>query len=353
MLDDKNLYKTSISQYGEFGLIQHLTESFTISDPSTIKGIGDDAAVLDPKGKKVLVTSDILIENVHFNLAYTPLKHLGYKCVVISLSDLAAMNATPGQIIISIAVSNRFPVEALDEIYSGIHAACKQYKVDLAGGDTASSNLGLVINSTAIGYAEENEIIYRNGAKPNDLLVVSGDLGGAYFGLQVLERENVAFKSNPDLQPDLAGYSYILERQLKPEARTEVKSLLKEMDLHPTSMIDLSDGLASEIIHLSQQSKVGFSIYEEKIPMDNQVITTAEEFGINPVTGILNGGEDYELVFTIPITEHDKIKHNPNFTVIGHATADKNNVLITKGSSQVIPLTAQGWDAYLNKKKKV
>jgi thiamine-monophosphate kinase len=351
MLDDKNLYKTSISEYGEFGLIKHLTENFTLTNDSTVKGIGDDAAVLNPGDKKVLITSDILIENVHFNLAYTPLKHLGYKSVVISLSDLVAMNATPEQIILSIAVSNRFPVEALDEIYSGIHAACKHYAIDLVGGDTASSGLGLVINSTAVGYAKENEIVYRNGARPNDLLVVSGDLGGAYFGLQVLERENITFKSNPDLQPDLAGYSYILERQLKPEARTEIKRLLKELDIHPTSMIDISDGLASEIIHLSQQSNVGFSIYEEKIPMDNQVITTAEEFGINPVTGILNGGEDYEIVFTVPISEHDKISHNPNFTIIGHATESKNNVLITKGNSQVIPLTAQGWDAYLNKNK--
>ncbi len=352
MLDDKNLYKTHISQYGEFGLIKHLTENFAITQKSTLKGIGDDAAVLDPQGKKVLVTSDILVENVHFNLTYTPLKHLGYKATIIGLSDLVAMNAIPEQIIISIAVSNRFPVEALEEIYSGIQAACKRYQVDLVGGDTASSDSGLIINVTAIGYAEEKEIVYRNGAKPNDLLVVSGDLGGAYFGLQILERENTAFKSNPNLQPDLAGYSYLLERQLKPEARTDVKALLKEMDLHPTSMIDISDGLASEVIHLSQQSNVGFSVYEEKIPMDSQVITTAEEFGINPVTGILNGGEDYELLFTIPISENDKIKHNPNFTIIGHATEDKNTILITKGNSQTIPLTSQGWDAYLNKDEK-
>ncbi|MDR2121820.1 MAG: thiamine-phosphate kinase [Flavobacteriaceae bacterium] len=352
MLNDKNLYKTPISKYGEFGLIQHLTENFTIKNNSTIKGIGDDAAVLNPENKKVLITSDILVENVHFNLAYTPLKHLGYKSVVVSLSDLAAMNATPEQVIISLAVSNRFPVEALDEIYAGIHAACKRYNVDLVGGDTTSSNLGLVINSTVIGYAEENEIVYRNGAKPNDLLVVSGDLGGAYFGLQVLERENITFKSNPNFQPDLAEYSYVLERQLKPEARTDVKSLLKEMNLHPTSMIDISDGLASETIHLSKQSKVGFAIYEEKIPMDNQVITTAEEFGINPVTGVLNGGEDYELLFTIPVTDYAKIEHNPNFTVIGRATEEENTVLLPKGSSQVIPLTAQGWDPFLNKHEK-
>ncbi len=348
MLDDKNLYKTPISQYGKFGLIKHLTENFIITRKSTLKGTGDDATVLDPQNKKVLITSNILVENVHFNLAYTPLKHLGYKLVVVGLSNLAAMNATPEQVIISLATSNRFPVEALDEIYSGIHTACKHYQVDLAGGDITSSNSGLLITVSATGYAEEQEIVYRNGAKPNDLLVVSGDLGGAYFGLQVLERENIAFQSNPNLQPDLAGYSYILERQLKPEARTDVKALLKEMDLHPTSMINVSDGLASEIIHLSQQSGVGFSLYEDKVPLDNQVITTAEEFGINPVTGVLNGGEDYELLFTIPVSENEKIRHNPNFTIIGHSTQDKNNVLVTKGSLQTIPLTSQGWNAHLN-----
>lgn len=351
MLDNKNPYKTSISEYGEFGLIDHLTNNFIPKNTSTLKGVGDDAAVLDPKDKKVLVSTDMLLENIHFNLAYTPLKHLGYKAVVIGLSDLVAMNATPEQILVSIAVSNRFPVEALEEIYTGMHLACKHYSIDLVGGDTASSHLGLVINITTIGYAHKEEIVYRKGAQPNDLLVVSGDLGGAYFGLQVLERENSVFKVNPNLQPDLSSYTYILERQLKPEARTEIKSLLKEMDIHPTSMIDISDGLASEIIHLSQQSKVGFSIYEEKIPMDSQVITTAEEFGINPVTGVLNGGEDYEILFTIPIEDHDKIKHNPNFTIIGHATENQENVLITKGNTQRIPLNAQGWDAHFSKSK--
>lgn len=349
MLNNKNPYKTSISEYGEFGLINHLTQNFILNNPSTLQGIGDDAAVLDPKDKKILVSTDTLLENIHFNLAYTPLKHLGYKSVVAGLSDLVAMNAIPEQILISIAVSNRFPVEALEEIYTGINLACKHYAVDLVGGDTASSNLGLVINITTVGYAHKDEIVYRKGAKPNDLLVVSGDLGGAYFGLQVLERENSVFKVNPNLQPDLSGYTYILERQLKPEARTEIKSLLKEMDVHPTSMIDISDGLASEIIHLSQQSKVGFSIYEDKIPMDNQVITTAEEFGINPITGVLNGGEDYEILFTIPIEDHDKIKHNPNFTIIGHATENVENVLITQGNAQRIPLNAQGWSAHFSK----
>lgn len=350
MIDDKNIFKTPISEYGEFGLIKHLTENFKISNPFTVKGIGDDASVSDPKNKKVLLSSDLLIENVHFNLAYTPLKHLGYKAVIAGISDIVAMNATPQQILISIGVSNRFPVEALDEIYDGIHIACKHYKLDLIGGDTVSSNSGLIINVTAVGYADGNEIVYRKGAQPNDLLVVSGDLGGAYFGLQVLERENVTFKSNPNLQPDLSQYSYILERQLKPEARTDVKDLLKDMNVHPTSMIDISDGLASEILHLSEQSKVGFSLYEEKLPIDNQVITTAEEFGINPVTGILNGGEDYEVLFTIPLSEANKIKHNPNFSIIGHATQDINNILITKGNDQTIPLTAQGWEAYLNRK---
>lgn len=350
MIDDKNIFKTPISEYGEFGIIKHLTKNFEIRSPFTVKGIGDDASVSDPKNKKVLLSSDILIENVHFNLTYTPLKHLGYKVVIAGISDIIAMNASPQQILISIGVSNRFPVEALDEIYKGIHIACKHYNIDLIGGDTVSSNSGLVLNVTAVGFADENEIVYRKGAQPNDLLIVSGDLGGAYFGLQVLERENVAYKSNPNLQPDLSEYSYILERQLKPEARTDIKNLLKDMDIHPTSMIDISDGLASEILHLSDQSNVGFSLYEEKIPIDNQVITTAEEFGINPITGILNGGEDYELLFTLPITETDKIKHNPNFSIIGHATQEIKNVLITKGNTQIIPLTAQGWEAYLNKK---
>lgn len=350
MIEDKNFQRTPISEYGEFGLIKHLTENFKIKNTSTIKGIGDDAAVLDFKEEKTVISTDVLVENVHFNLTYTPLKHLGYKAVVINLSDIAAMNAIPQQILVTIAVSNRFPVEALEEIYEGIQLACNKYNVDLVGGDTTSSNLGCVINITAIGKAKEEEIIYRNGAKTNDLLVVSGDLGGAYFGLQVLERENVTYKANPNFQPDLAPYTYILERQLKPEARTDVKELLKELDIKPTAMIDISDGLSSEIIHLSQNSNVGFSLYEDKIPMDNQVLLTAEEFGINPVTGVLNGGEDYELLFTIPIADHDKIKGNPNFTIIGHATETPQNVLITNGGTQ-IPLTSQGWDAFLKKQQ--
>ncbi|TWP27338.1 thiamine-phosphate kinase [Apibacter muscae] len=347
MFDNKNLFKTPISEYGEFGLIEHLTKNLSLFNSSTLKSIGDDACVLDSKNKEVLVSSDTLVENIHFNLTYTPLKHLGYKAVVVGISDIIAMNAIPEQILISIAISNRFPVEALDEIYAGISTACNFYKIDLVGGDTTSSNLGLVINITAIGYAKKEDIVYRNGAKPNDLLVVTGDLGGAYFGLQVLERENVAFKANPNLQPDLNDYTYLLERQLKPEARVEIKNLLEEMQVHPTSMIDISDGLASEILHLSQKSNVGFSIYEDKIPMDNQVISTASEFGINPVTGVLNGGEDYEILFTIPVSEHDKIKHNPNFSIIGHATQNNKNFLVTKGQNEIIPLRAQGWEAYL------
>jgi len=350
MTDDKNLYKTPISELGKFGLIKHLTENFELSNESTLKAFGDDASVLNPQNKKTLVSTDMFVENIHFNLAYVPLKHLGYKTVVAGISDIIAMNAVPEQILVSIAVSNRFPVEALEEIYAGIRQACGYYRLDLVGGDTASSQSGLIINITSIGYAEESEIVYRKGAKPNDLVVVSGDLGGAYFGLQVLERENITFKTNPNFQPDLASYHYLLERQLKPEARTDVKSLLKDLDIHPTSMIDLSQGLASELISLSQASEVGFSIYEDKIPMDNQVLTTAEEFGINPVTGVLNGGEDYELLFTIPLEEHDKIKHNPNFSVIGHTAENKDNILITKGNAQAIPLISQGWEAYLRKK---
>ena len=353
MFENKNQELTPISTLGEFGLIKHLTQFFPVENISTELGVGDDAAIINAEGKKVLVSTDMFTEGVHFNLGYTPLKHLGYKVVVAGISDIAAMNAVPTQIMISVAVSNRFPVEALEEIYAGIQLACRRYKVDLVGGDTISSQTGLVINVTAVGLESSEKIISRNGVKPNDLLVVTGDLGGAYMGLQILEREHSVYLKNPNMQPEMEGYDYILERQLKPEARTDIKGILEELGVKPTSMIDISDGLASEILHLSDKSKVGFRIYEEKIPMDELTISTADEFNLNPVMTALNGGEDYELLFTISQSDFDKIKNNPDFTIIGHAVEEEQgNYLVLRGSNELAELTAQGWDAYLKSKKK-
>ncbi len=341
--------KKTINSLGEFGLINHLTKSFKNKIESTTFGIGDDAAVLDFKNEKILVTTDLLIEGIHFNLAYTPLKHLGYKAVVVNLSDIYAMNAKPTQITVSIAISNRFTLEAIEELYEGIKLACNTYNVDLIGGDTTSSTKGLIISITAIGKAKEEHIVYRNGAKKNNLVVVSGNLGGAYFGLQVLERENVVYRANPNLQPDLDDYDYVIERQLKPEARKDIIELFEELNLLPTSMIDISDGLSSEILHLSKESKMGFSIYEDKIPLDSQVIRTAEEFNLNPLTGALNGGEDYELLFTAELSDFDKIKANPKLTIIGHVEDENSgNFLILNGSGSKVPLTAQGWNSFKN-----
>ena len=341
---------TPISALGEFGLIKRLTEKFSLVNKSSELSVGDDAAVIDSEGKKIVVTTDVLAEGVHFNLGYVPLKHLGYKAVVVNLSDVAAMNAVPTQILVSVAVSNRFPVEALDEIYAGIKLACDYYKVDLVGGDTTSSTSGLVMSITAIGMESADKIVKRNGAKTNDLLVVSGDLGGAYLGLQILEREHSVFLANPDMQPEMEGYDYILERQLKPEARTDVKKILEELDVLPTSMIDVSDGLASEILHLSDQSKIGFRLYEEKIPMDTLTITTADELNLNPVMCALSGGEDYELLFTISPNDYDKIKNHPDFTVIGHAVdLEQGNFMVARGSNELVAITAQGWDPFLKK----
>ena len=350
MLEDKNPQMTPISAYGEFGLIKHLTENCSFENSSTEISIGDDAAVINPEGQMVVLTTDILAEGVHFNLGYVPLKHLGYKAVVTNISDIAAMNATPTQILVGLAISNRFPVEALEEIYAGIALACKRYKVDLVGGDTTSSTSGLVMSITAIGLENPENIVKRSGAKANDLLVVTGDLGGAYMGLQILEREHSVYLANPNMQPEMEGYDYILERQLKPEARTDIKKTLKELDIKPTSMIDVSDGLSSEILHLSDQSKVGFHLYEEKVPMDSLTISTAEELNLNPVMCALSGGEDYELLFTIAPEDFDKIKNHPDFTIVGHAVdLEQGNFLIARGSNELIPLNAQGWDAFLNK----
>jgi thiamine-monophosphate kinase len=341
MIEDKNQQRTPLSEFGEFGLIDHLTKNFKINHSSTIKGIGDDAAVLNFENKKIVLTTDLLVEGVHFDLSYMPLKHLGYKAVVVNLSDVYAMNAKATQITVSIAVSNRFPVEALEDIYAGIETAAKIYDIDVIGGDTTSSTTGLLISVTAIGEVEDE--VYRNGAKPKDLLVVTGDLGAAFMGLQVLEREKEVYKVNPNSQPDLDPYTYIIERQLKPEARKDIIKLLKDLDVKPTSMIDISDGLSSEIIHLCKQSKVGCDLYEEKIPLDPQVISTCEEFNIDSTTVALNGGEDYELLFTISQTDFPKIQANPNFSVIGFMKEENEGMhLVTRADSR-IPIKAQGW----------
>lgn len=345
MIEDKNPQRTSIAQLGEFGLIDHLTKNFTISQPSTLKGIGDDAAVLDFKDKKVVVSTDLLIEGVHFDLAYMPLKHLGYKAVVVNVSDICAMNAKATQITVSVAVSNRFPLEALDELFAGIALAANEYHVDVIGGDTTSSQKGLIISITVLGEADADEIVYRNGAKANDLLVVTGDIGAAYMGLQVLEREKQVFQVNPNSQPDLDAYTYLIERQLKPEARKDVRTLLHALDIKPTAMIDISDGLSSEIIHLCKQSGTGCNLYEDKLPLDPQLIATCEEFQIDSTTVAINGGEDYELLFTIAMEDFDKIKGNPNFTIIGHMTEEKEGLhLITRADTK-IALKARGWNA--------
>ncbi len=340
MLEDKNQEKTDLEKLGEFGLIDHLTQGFPINHKSTLKGVGDDAAVLDFKGKTI-VSTDLLIEGVHFDLSYMPLKHLGYKAVMVNLSDIYAMNAKATQITVSMAVSNRFPLEALEELYAGIRLAAKMYNVDLVGGDTTSSTTGLIISVTAIGEAKTDKIVYREGAKPNDLLVVSGDLG-----LQVLEREKEVFKVNPNNQPDLEPYSYIVERQLKPEARKDIVELLDKLEVQPTSMIDISDGLSSEILHLCKNSKVGCNLYEDKIPLDPTVISACEEFKMDSTLVALSGGEDYELLFTIDQKKFPKIKGNPNLTVVGHMTAENEGAHLISRNNSKIPLTAQGWNSF-------
>ena len=319
-----------------------------MSQKSTIKGIGDDAAVLNFGKKQIVVSTDLLIEGVHFDLSYAPLKHLGYKAIVVNLSDIYAMNAVATQVTVSIAVSNRFPLEALEELYAGITLAAKFYNVDVVGGDTTSSTSGLIISVTAIGEVEKGKVVLRSGAKPNDLIVVTGDVGGAYMGLQVLEREKEVFKVNPNNQPDLSMYTYIIERQLKPEARKDVVELLKELDVKPTSMIDVSDGISSEIIHLCKQSKVGADVYETKIPLDPQVISTCEEFNIDSTTVALNGGEDYELLMTISQEDFPKIKGNPNLTVIGYITEEDRGMHLVTRADEKIAIIAKGWNALTN-----
>ena len=341
MSQKKNNY-TSLSSVGEFGLIKRIQSNFDLKNSSSILGIGDDAAVIDSKNKTV-VSTDMLVENIHFNLMYVPLKHLGYKSVIVNLSDIFAMNAKPEQITVSLSLSNRFTLEAVDELYSGIKLACEKYKVDLIGGDTTSSEKGLIISITAIGTSEKDRLVYRTGAKKNDLVAVTGNLGAAYMGLQILEREKEVFKVNPQSQPNLDKYTYCIQRQLKPEARHDVLKYFKENKITPTSMIDISDGLSSEILHISEKSKVGIHIYEDKIPIDNETIKICKEFKLNEMTAALNGGEDYEILFTIDQSDYELVKKSEIVSIIGHVTKiEDGNKLITS-LDQAIDLTAQGW----------
>lgn len=347
----ENKGRTEIEQLGEFGLIDHLTKHFTISNKSTLKGIGDDAAVMNFDGKRTLISTDLLLEGIHFDLAYTPLKHLGYKAVQVNLSDIYAMNGTASQITVSIGLSSKFPLEAIEELYQGISIACEKYGIDLIGGDTTSSRQGLVISVSSIGYADEKDICYRNGAGEGDLLCVSGDLGGAYVGLQLLEREKKIFLENPNIQPDLEGKDYIVERQLKPEARKDIVDALSLMKVKPTSMIDVSDGLASEILHLCRQSDKGCNLYEEKIPIDPMTYQTARDFGLDPTVCALNGGEDYELLFTIKQSDYEKIKFNPDISIIGHITEASAGCNMISKSEIVHPIKAQGWNSLKSNKE--
>lgn len=349
MLQDKNESTSKLEEMGEFGLIEKLTQSFKTKNKSTVKGIGDDAAVIASSEEQMVVSTDMLVEGVHFDVTYVPLIHLGYKAVIVNLSDIFAMNATPKQITVSIAVSSRYSVEALEEIYRGIEKACEFYNVDLVGGDTTSSLKGLVISVTAIGTAPKDQLVYRSGAKENDLICVTGDLGGAYMGLQVLEREKAVFRENSDMQPDMTGNEYVLERQLKPEARRDVVRTLNEMKIVPTSMIDISDGLASELMHIAKESKVGVQIYEEKIPIDYQTYKVAEEFNFNATTAALNGGEDYEMLFTISQKDFEVVKGIPDISIIGHVADENAGVSMVSRGEQVIELQAQGWNHFKNK----
>jgi thiamine-monophosphate kinase len=337
---------TSVSELGEFGLIDRLTKDIKIKNESTVLGVGDDAAVIKTdSGKYTLVSNDLLIEGVHFDMTYTPLKHLGYKAAAVNFSDMAAMNGIPKQLVVGMSISSKYSVEALEELYEGIKTACDVYGVDFVGGDTTSSVHGLFISVTVIGETDTDKIAYRKGAKPNDLLCVTGDLGSAYMGLLVLEREKKGFQANPDIQPDMAGKEYILQRQLKPEPRLDIISELVKNNIVPSAMIDISDGLASEAIHIAKSSDVGVAIYENKLPIDQNTYDTAEEFKIVPTVAALNGGEDYELLFTVPQSDFEKVGKIKGVSIIGYITdASEGNRLIT-GSDQVVELTAQGWDA--------
>ena len=340
--------ETEISTLGEFGLIESLTRDFKVKNASTLRGVGDDCAVIDYGDKKTLVTTDLLLEGIHFDLTYTPLKHLGYKAVAVNLSDVYAMNGTPRQITVSLGISKRFTVEHINELYSGIYAACEKYGVDLVGGDTSASVTGLLISITCLGEAAEGDIVYRKGARDTDLICVSGDLGAAYMGLQLLERERVASAGQKDFQPDFAGREYLLERQLKPEPRADVIAELRELGIKPTAMMDVSDGLSSELLHICKESGVGCRVYEDRIPIDYQTAVMAEELNMNLVTAAMNGGEDYELLFTVPLTQHEKVEQMKTARLIGRITKPELGAFMVTRDEAELEIRAQGWNAFGN-----
>ena len=342
--EEKNI---DLKDLGEFGLIKRLTKKIKLFNDNTLLGPGDDAAIIN-SSKEILVSSDMLVEGIHFDMAFTPLKHLGYKSVIVNISDIYAMNGIPKQITVGLAISSKYTLEAIEEFYDGILLACEKYKIDVIGGDITSCINGLTISITAIGEAMKKEIVKRSGAKVNDLLITTGDLGGAYMGLNVLQREKEVWKSNPNMQPELDNFNYILERQLKPEARRDVIEFLKKCDVIPTSMIDISDGLASEVFHICTSSNVGCQLYEEKIPIDPQTYQTSMDFNINPTVSALNGGEDYELLFTINQKDYEKIKNDPNLTVIGHITKKSQGINLIGNGDISTPLQAQGWNHFNN-----
>lgn len=344
MNDNSTPQRTELSALGEFGLIDHLTAGLKTFHSSTLKGVGDDAAVIDQGDYVTLVSKDLLVEGVHFDLTYTPLRHLGYKAAVVNISDIVAMNGTATQMLVGISVSNRFSVEALDELYAGIRLACEKYKVDLVGGDTTSSVSGLFISVTVLGRAKKEDVVYRSTARENDLICVSGDLGGAYIGLLLLEREKQVYKVNPEMQPELEGNDYVLERQLKPEARADVLLKLREAGVKPTAMIDISDGLASEILHIAKDSGLGCRIYENKIPIDVVTVDVATEFIMDPTTAAMNGGEDYELLFTIDVNDFEKVKAIPGIQIIGHMLEKAEGEYLISNGGSLYPIEAQGFD---------
>ena len=340
----QEIHRTEIATLGEFGLIKHLTENINLQNPETKYGVGDDAAVLEFNNQQTLVTTDLLMEGVHFDLVYTPMKHLGYKAAIVNFSDIYAMNGTPKQITVSLAVSKRFCIEDLDLFYEGLQLACQLHGVDIVGGDTTSSVTGLAISITCIGVADKEQVTYRNGAKETDLVCVSGDLGAAYMGLQLLEREKAVFEGQKEINPDFSGKEYLLERQLKPEARKDIIEELSKAGIRPTAMMDISDGLSSELMHICTQSNVGCRVYEERIPIDYQTAVMAEELNMNVTTCALNGGEDYELLFTIPLTDHDKVSSIKGIKVIGHITKPELGCGLITRDGQEFELKAQGWN---------
>lgn len=349
MSEQENKALTDISSMGEFKLIDHLTKNIKIKNPGTLKGVGDDAAVLECGQELMLVSKDLLVEGVHFDMVYTPLKHLGYKAVAVNLSDIYAMNGTPSQVIIGLAISSRYTLEALEELYEGMLLACEKYGVDMVGGDTTASPSGMVLSVTVIGHAPKEKVVYRGGSAVNDLICVSGSLGSAYCGLLVLKREKAAFKGNPDIQPELTSYEHVIERQLKPEPRRDIVEMLAKAEVVPTSMIDISDGLASEVLHLCKNSGNGAVIYEEHIPIDQRMAAVAHEFNIDTTTCALSGGEDYELLFTVRQEDYEKIKEFEGISIIGHMADASQGTHLVSTSGQWVELTAQGWDGLKNR----